>query len=169
MNATKMKYKRSKLGMLSILYHNQVTSVKVGRVSEITYTRHEFIDWCMSQKKFHVLYDNWKRLDYQKNYRPSGDRKDDYLGYTLSNLQLVTWKENNSNGHKDRKHGMNNKVSKAVLQYELDGTFVKEYHSGREAARNNKASSAGISQCCKGITKKSGGYIWKYKEAYDAK
>ena len=158
-----LAYKRTKVGMLTILYNNQVTSVTKGRVSEITYSKQEFIDWCMSQKEFHVLYDNWKRLDYQKAYRPSGDRKDDYLGYTLSNLQLVTWKFNEAKGSSDRKNGINNKVSKAVLQYGIDGVFIKEYHSGREAARNNIATSAGISQCCKGLTKQSGGYIWKYK------
>lgn len=52
--------------------------------------------------------------------------------------------------------------SKRVLQYTLDGQFVKEYPSIMEAERQTGINSGNISSCCSGKHKSSGGSIWKY-------
>lgn len=62
--------------------------------------------------------------------------------------------------HKELKNKYNGKLSKPVLQYDLDGNFIKEYLSIAEAQRHGYNS---ICRCCKGITKTANGYIWKYK------
>lgn len=51
--------------------------------------------------------------------------------------------------------------SKPVLQYSLDGKFIKEYPSISEARRQTGAVC--ISDCLNGSRKKSGGYVWKAK------
>lgn len=60
----------------------------------------------------------------------------------------------------------NNSCSKRVCQYNVDGTFIKEYPSLSEASRQmNKKSVHGeqnISMCAKGVTKTAYGYIWKF-------
>lgn len=89
------KYQRSKKGVSGVIYLSQKLHSKRRGHSGPTYSKAELREWLYSQKKFHLLYDNWKRLDYQKNYKPSVDRIDDDLGYTISNIQLVTWRENN--------------------------------------------------------------------------
>jgi hypothetical protein len=48
-----------------------------------------------------------------------------------------------------------------VEQYTLDGRFVKRYHSMREASRRLNICHKGISLCCKGVYRQSGGYVWK--------
>lgn len=55
--------------------------------------------------------------------------------------------------------------SKKVLQYDLKGTFICEFKSCKDAAiaLGHKYSAYSISKCCKGLMKKSLGYIWKYK------
>lgn len=58
----------------------------------------------------------------------------------------------------------NTKLSRAVIQYTLDGVFVKEYPSASQAARENEFSQGNISMCCRGECKSRYGYIWKYKE-----
>lgn len=60
----------------------------------------------------------------------------------------------------------NTKKSKPVLQYTLDGRFIAEYPSAREAERQTGIFQNGISRCCLGYKKysHSGGYIWKYKD-----
>lgn len=58
------------------------------------------------------------------------------------------------------------KKSKAVLKYDLQGNFIAEYGSILDAKQRNPKASA-LDQVCRGITYKSGGFIWKYKETDD--
>ena len=53
-------------------------------------------------------------------------------------------------------------LSKIVLQYTIDGKFIKEYPSCREA--NRQTSISNINCVCVGKRKQAGGFIWKYKE-----
>ncbi len=52
--------------------------------------------------------------------------------------------------------------SRKVLQYSLDGEFIKEWESIASAFKNLHISN--IILCCKGIYKTAGGFKWKYKE-----
>jgi hypothetical protein len=52
---------------------------------------------------------------------------------------------------------------KVVIQYDLDGNFIKEWKSLSEAANNTTVSIGSISQAVNGTLKTSGGFIWKYK------
>ena len=52
---------------------------------------------------------------------------------------------------------------KPVLQYTKEGTFVKEWKSVVEAAKNSAIRETGIINCCKYRIKTSGGFIWIYK------
>lgn len=49
-----------------------------------------------------------------------------------------------------------------IAQYSLDGKFIRTYPAITVAARENKISRSGISNCLTGISKTSGGYVWKY-------
>lgn len=53
---------------------------------------------------------------------------------------------------------------KAVLQYELNGTFIKEYPSVYHAAKSIKGNQSNISACCIGRQKKAYGFQWRFKE-----
>ena len=52
------------------------------------------------------------------------------------------------------------KISKPILQYDLEGNFIKECSSITEANKHHKGD---IQACCRGKQKTAGGYIWKYK------
>lgn len=58
-----------------------------------------------------------------------------------------------------------NKCNKVVLQYDLNGNFIKEFISQGEAARKlgHPNSHSDIGRCCKGILKTTLGFVWKYK------
>lgn len=53
--------------------------------------------------------------------------------------------------------------SKKILQYNLNGEFLKEWDSITEASNFYNIPISGISQCCQGITKSAHKYIWRYK------
>lgn len=60
---------------------------------------------------------------------------------------------------------MNKKVltraEKPVIQYTLEGEFVKEYKNTKSAM--SKTGIGGLYNCCIKNQKTSGGFIWKYK------
>lgn len=53
---------------------------------------------------------------------------------------------------------------KKVLQYDLNGKFIKEWKSIKEASRILKIDNSCISKCCYHKRNKCGGYIWRFYE-----
>lgn len=55
-------------------------------------------------------------------------------------------------------------LSNPVFQYDLDGNFIKEFASQKEAQYiMGKPNSDGIGACCRGKQKTAYGYKWKFK------
>lgn len=71
---------------------------------------------------------------------------------------------NSKRGTKQTKESIEKK-SKIVLQYEKDGTFVKEWSSTKEASQGTGLAQPLISLTAlgRGYRKTCGGYIWRYK------
>lgn len=87
----------------------------------------------------------------------------------VENLEYCTVLYNNTYGTRLERVSnkkINGKKAKAVLQFSLDGTFIKEFPSVREVERQLGFFQSHISDCCRGNTrlKTYKGYIWKYKE-----
>ena len=73
--------------------------------------------------------------------------------------QLISLKNGEENPMYN-KHGVNNPFSKRVIQYDLDGNFIKMWDSIKDAQQTLKISH--ISRCCLGKSKTAGGYVWKH-------
>lgn len=58
----------------------------------------------------------------------------------------------------------NNQNKRAVLQFSLDGKFIAEYVSTREAEKYTGVKYQYIIACCKHQKQEAGGFIWEYKE-----
>ena len=83
----------------------------------------------------------------------------------LENLNLVTHKENINFGtrtEKCSKKQINGKKSKPVLQFTIEGIFIKEYPSTHQVERETGFAQTSICACCKGKLKTAYNYIWKY-------
>lgn len=69
-------------------------------------------------------------------------------------------------GKKRPEVGLKNKLTKgkAVNQFTIDGIFIAQYPTIREAERTTGINNAWISGCCRGKYgyKTAGGYVWKY-------
>ena len=82
-----------------------------------------------------------------------------------SNLEWKTPKENSNHGTRNEriaKANTNGKKSKKVLQFTLDGEFIREYPSIMECARNGFNQGA-VCRCCNGKQKTAYGFLWMYK------
>lgn len=149
----------SKEGLVSKLYNNQVQRSKKRGHSKPEYTRDELYSWIVSQDNFNTLYDNWVKSGYLKNLVPSIDRLDDKLGYSISNIQLITWQENDTKGRQSQRDGCNSKC-RIVNQLTLDGEFIAQFHSKNEACRQTGIHN--IESVCSGRLPHAGGYKWEY-------
>lgn len=87
------------------------------------------------------------------------------------NLEVCTPKYNSNYGTGKKRLAnllINNpKISVPVLQYTLNGVFIKRYPSQSEAFRETGVCACNISNCCRGVYKQSGGYIWRYEKEVD--
>ena len=52
-------------------------------------------------------------------------------------------------------------ISKTVLQYTLDGEFIREWESTQECGRNGFTQSH-VAECCRGEKPQYKGFLWKY-------
>ena len=62
-----------------------------------------------------------------------------------------------------KKKMRNDKRSKKVLQFTLDGEFVREWPSTAECGRNGY-NEGHVAACCRGEEKSHKGYIFQFKD-----
>ena len=155
--------RKTKDGLISRIYSDQKNVSQKRNLIHPAYTKEELREWMFNQELFHKLYNNWKMSGYKKMLSPSCDRTDDYKGYSLKRLQLMTWGENFKKACNDRKNGINNKLNKAVVGINKATGLTVIYHSINEAERKTGTQHSRISACCKGIRKSAGGYVWSHK------
>lgn len=90
----------------------------------------------------------------------------------LENLNLMTAKENCNWGTRNERmasklkiipRSKNGGASKCIIQYDLDGNFIKEWPSSAEITRQLGFGNT-TTAVCRGERKSAYGYIWKFKE-----
>lgn len=59
--------------------------------------------------------------------------------------------------------GSKAKKSKRVYQFTLEGDFIKEWFSAREAQAELGIKRTGIGKCCLGKYKQCGGFLWSFQ------
>ena len=98
------------------------------------------------------------------------DKTNNFVGtpendYKDGNLEWCDGEYNKNYGFRNEKISekmTNGKLSKLVVQFTLDGKFVREWPSTMECGRNGFHHGA-VSACCRGELKSHKGFIWKYK------
>ena len=124
------------------------------------------------------LYKNRKRKSYKvhqlvaEHFIPNPDNlpeinhiDEDKTNNRVDNLEWKSHKDNCNHGTRNErivKANTNGKRSKKVLQFTLDGVFIREWPSISECGRNG-FNQRNIVSCCNGKLKTYKGFIWRYK------
>jgi group I intron endonuclease len=90
----------------------------------------------------------------------------------LSDLAKERWnneeyKKHMCEVHKNINIGASNPRAKITLQYDMDENFIMSWECAKIAADTLGICVSGITQCCRGIRKSAGGFIWKYADKQD--
>lgn len=162
-NKSGIDYSKTKQGVINKIYYNQTLSTKRKGSNFGIYNRQDFSSFALASDKFNELFEQWVMSGHQKMLRPSFDRDNDYLGYSFDNFRRwCTWQENFDRGCADRKNGINNKMSKAIIgTHKITGEIIK-FHSQHEASRRTGIQTQNIGKCCLGERKSAGGYKWRF-------
>lgn len=149
----KKKYNRTLDGFFVRTYDNQVSHSKSRGHQLPKYTKKELRDWVLSQENFIDLWNCWVKSNYDRWKKPSVDRINDSLSYSLENIRLVTWKENSMKESRKR--------SLPIIQIK-NNKIIRKFKSAVEAEKITNINRSSINACCRGVRKSAGGYNWDY-------
>lgn len=127
-----------------------------------------------------ALYKNGKKQNFRVHYlvmltfvgpRPDGmdinHIDENGLNNELSNLEYVSRSYNINWGSRNKrassKQTNRKDRSKIVIQYNLDGSYVRQYQSIHEVQRLNGYAYQNIQKCCHNKAPYAYGFIWKFK------
>lgn len=134
------------------------------RFDEDGYVRYAL---CKNRKIKHIFAHKLVALHFipnPENKSQINHKDGDKTNNCVDNLEWCTPRENNLHALKFGLRDMkNNKLSKEVLQYDLNGNLIMSYKSSGDAGRKNNINSSHIRECCRGVLKTYKGFIWKYK------
>jgi hypothetical protein len=141
-----------------------------GVLSNMTNGGDGFIGYVPSKEKIekHKLFMTGRKQSEEEKQKRNESRK----GYMHSEETKIKM----SNSHKGKKtskehleklqKGQILANSKPINQYDLEGNFIRDWQSATIAGKELNLHLTSIRNCVRGITKTSGGYIWKEMISY---
>ena len=151
-------------GVIKQAYNHQVQNSKKRGHPPPDYTIEQLITYCESHG-YKDLYNNYLISCRDIKLRPSVDRLDSTIGYTLENIELVTWEVNNKRANEERLLGKGSQSNfcQPVVRISNEGAEVL-YHSMAEAERQNNIGNRDgqrLTNYFRIKGKKCGGFRWR--------
>jgi len=101
------EHDRSFDGLLSRIYSKQKTKSTEREHPAPSYTIEELGHMLKNSSEFAMIFNEWHRIGietgvYISGLKPSIDRIDSSKPYTMDNIQVMPWGENNKKGHSEK-------------------------------------------------------------------
>jgi group I intron endonuclease len=147
-----------------------------------------FVDWEYWEKWWIALYKSWgikltnltpggsgrqkgskdsKTTKRRKRISRLGKKHSDKTREKIRLNNIKMWEKKKKEGYispqKGKKLGKNIYTSKEIVVYDLEGNFIIEFYSVREASKELGLSEDGVSKCCRHKFKKIAKYVLRFK------
>lgn len=106
-NKNTKKYEKTKKGFLVRVYRNmlsRVTGVTKNKnhlyLGKYILEKEVFYKFSLNDESFNILFELWGQNGHERRNTPSIDRIDSSRGYSIDNIQWITFSENCSRGAK---------------------------------------------------------------------
>lgn len=157
---------------------SRYTITKDGKIIRNIKTEEELAQQCIGGYFVTKLYnDKDKRISVRTNrmvaltYIPNPDnlRVANHLnGISTDNrVENLEWNTHRGNSEHSEKLNLRKRWMRPVVKMDLDGKEIAEYESGAEASRQTGIDSRCIIGVCRGVSMKSGGFRWRYKDDWN--
>lgn len=103
---------------------------------------------------------------YNCCYTSTTDKKKTFSNESKEKLRLFRTGKKHTKETLDK---INKHKCKCVCQYNLEGSFIQEWNSIKEAASTINISESAISACISHKKKHAGGFIWKLNKSINSK
>lgn len=103
-------------------------------------------------------------IDNPNNLSQINHRDEDKTNNCADNLEFCTAKYNINYGSRNEKMAKSRSIP--LLQFNLDGEFIKKWESGRQVQKDLGFDNSSITKCCKGKCKSVYDCIWGYEKDY---
>lgn len=166
--AMTLKWNRTEAGVITHIWHHQVSHSITRGHQPPEYSRGELAEWILNHPSFSRLYSDWVESEYQRDMKPSVDRLDNGYGYSFDNIRLVTFRENYMTFHNGVRTGIEANAGRfkntPIIKLTKSGEIVGEYFSVAEALRQHgkKPNNARISAVLTGARKYYLSHRWEY-------
>ena len=101
-------------------------------------------------------------LPNPQNLPQINHKDEDKTNNAVNNLEWCSEEYNANYGTRNERVAEKN--SKPVLQFDLQGNFIREWSNARKIEEELGIHYSSISVCCSGIQNTAGGYVWRFKE-----
>lgn len=152
-------YRKTEKGVLTNLYSKMKERNRNKGFGDLTFSLKVLHETYLKDTAYVKLFKNWIDSGCNKNLKPSFDRINPKIGYTLENIKLLTWGENRKKADWEKSFI----YTTPVVMYDINGNFIREFGSTKEANMITGIRQSGITSCCQGRYKHAGGYIFKYR------
>ena len=127
------------------------------------YDLEELRTWMFAQDEFWKIHREWVVSGYLKGKAPSIDRIDNDIHYTIDNIRVMTWEENDRLGNISTAK----RLGKAIWgTHKKTGNRTK-FISIHAAARKVNGSASNIHLALNNKGKSAYGYLWEYARKPD--
>lgn len=156
-NGKKTNYQVDEFGCVKSLFSNKILKPNLKKTGCYEYCLY------VGKKKINVLAHHLVANAFINNpndYKSINHIDGNKTNNSVDNLEWCSYSDNMKHAWDT---GLNNSTSvdKSVIQYTLDGEFIKEYKNCAEATRETGIKH--VHCAAKGARNSAGGYIWKFK------
>ena len=151
-------YQVSNLGRVKSLYYNKIlqNAVQKDGYFQVSLSKNGIQKMYLVHRLVAEAF-----LPNPHNYPCVNHKDENPLNNNVENLEWCTYEYNNNFGTINERFAL--KKKKIVLQFTLEGKFIKEWPSAIDAEREGGFISECIYNVCKGKQKTHYNFIWRYK------